>query len=1768
MGVDYIAFPPPPGGCKKCCPSLGGQTGKGATPVMKGGGSAQGGGEEGAGGFYPGFQTAPLSMGGPLGPDPGTDIGVAGTASTTLRINGNPDFASNYTTKAECIQLPLKDGTMLPLQWMLHYAVLSGLNDRFRPAGGLNTLFSFYPQAQMGAVDTSETYHAGEDQYNSLNGPPVAALPRNLTTGTTYYTTFDERLGTYFEYWINPGGGGGDRINRQYDTHGKEIDYPGSYVNIFNGNKLVPMALAGNAIGRVVPYFAYSGTTQNSGCWTLSTLYLADLDVPSNSRTIYFTYANPTTDPGLQQITYPNGCTVGYHLVDTANAIFQIKCEIDAEGYTTYFEYQTGQPTNTPSVSKTVEPEGRITYYTYPLTLSTGTVMGFLGRQPTYFNWIQSQTQLPMTTQQIDPLGFGTFWGYDATLDRVIQRLEANGDVTYFGYVGGTAANQYALAWMVRAADQATTYYGYGTTYDLTTTVAPRNASGYSVVTYYEYNTTRDRTAMVDALGNRTGNQFDSVGRNIAVQDARRNTTYYNYGQATGHVDSVAMPDGSTTYYGYNSFRDKLEEVSPRWPEQSYAAFTTYYQYDQLSRLIQTTDPLGNITYYDYTARSLLMDRVDALGVDTAYTYNGLKLMTQETVTTLSGQQLTQTKHGYDIYKNRVKTLDPNGNPTYFFYDVIDRLVCTQDALSDLTYYSYDAVRNRTTLTDARNNTTYYFYDTLSHRTVDRDALGDASYYFYDLADNRTCAVNALGNPTYFFYDPVDRVQATRDALANPTYFFYDAVSNRTTVMDARFNSTYYQFDSRNRRTAMQDALGNVTYYTFDRASNLTQLLDARQNATLTFYDVLDRRSSLVDAAGNPTYYFYDAVSNRTQVRDPRGNASYFFYDGLHRTTGMRDALGDSTYYAYDAASNMTTLMDARSNTTYFIYDKLNRRTNVVDALNNATYFFYDPVSNRTVVEDPLFHSTYFGYDAINRLTRVMDALAGTTYFAFDRVSNLTAVIDPDNHATYFQYDADNRPSAIRMPDTGSAYFFYDSVSNRTKTVDPRGNATYFAFDAVNRLTQMADALFRTLYFQYDAVSNLSKYVDAEGGSSAYTYDAINRRTNAAYTAAGADISDSLLSNPYYIYDQSSNLVQVGDLWGLHLMGYDAVNRLSQHQFPQGSVVYFRYDPVSSITAKVYPGTSGTAGAAYDALNRQIRVQAPSGATAYFSYDAASNLTQKLFGNSMKLVATYDNAERVSKWRNADKNGGSLTYFDYTRDAKGLIVKSFREATNTVYYSYDVNDRLLSETWLAQGKHGLVEVYGYRYAYDVAGNRTKALINGSTTYYFYDQANQLKVTGTTSAFATPTYYLYDKNGSVTNIVPSSGAATYFAYNTAGLVARIKWQDASSTYFYYDGNVGRYAMVAAGQTAATYFLWDGPNLLQEQNADGTVKEEHTNMKTPIAGIGQLVETNRPGQTQQKLYPVMDPRGSITKYIQSDGATVFAAREYDSFGNLIPNSSTGNWPGRFGYQGQTWQEIFSANGSQRILLSPTRLYDPVTGRFLQFDPLAFGNPNGAGIFEVGPLVPGKSLVKNFWQLLVEYASKPTNEIDFSIRESNAILKASRDVDGLRRTKNSIYNYVLNHPVSMIDPTGLDCPGCDLPDFFKSYIEATSCGLKSCAKHDKCYHDNRCTAASWFGTIGLTMLLGGSLGTLTGLGATRLISGCAKCNIDVALSLAACELGSSGPDNAKYYCATSGEYITIGGPPGRNNYCDIGSARRACCTPDKSASSGAPRDCNCSS
>ena len=143
--------------------------------------------------------------------------------------------------------------------------------------------------------------------------------------------------------------------------------------------------------------------------------------------------------------------------------------------------------------------------------------------------------------------------------------------------------------------------------------------------------------------------------------------------------------------------------------------------------------------------------------------------------------------------------------------------------------------------------------------------------------------------------------------------------------------------------------------------------------------------------------------------------------------------------------------------------------------------------------------------------------------------------------------------------------------------------------------------------------------------------------------------------------------------------------------------------------------------------------------------------------------------------------------------------------------------------------------------------------------------------------------------------------------------------------------------------------------------------------------------------------MDWRGTITKWLQSDGTTVLASREYDAFGNIIPGSAVGTWPSRFSYQGQAWMEIGSADGAQRLIVTPTRVYEPTLAIFIQKDSL------------------GK-----FWLRgnATSAEGDDSSFLRYPSQNNGAFITSDRSGYS---TESSAFSYSAAQPLNQVDPTG---------------------------------------------------------------------------------------------------------------------------------------------------
>ncbi|MCZ7644327.1 MAG: hypothetical protein M5U26_03440 [Planctomycetota bacterium] len=134
------------------------------------------------------------------------------------------------------------------------------------------------------------------------------------------------------------------------------------------------------------------------------------------------------------------------------------------------------------------------------------------------------------------------------------------------------------------------------------------------------------------------------------------------------------------------------------------------------------------------------------------------------------------------------------------------------------------------------------------------------------------------------------------------------------------------------------------------------------------------------------------------------------------------------------------------------------------------------------------------------------------------------------------------------------------------------------------------------------------------------------------------------------------------------------------------------------------------------------------------------------------------------------------------------------------------------------------QIYAFRYDYDAANNRQKmrreaaAAVETQSAYYAYDAANQMtrRLVFTPPSTFVSTYFKYDANGALAKEWDTpSGNTTHYEYGLERLVTKIVPPAGDPWHFHYDGQLNRYAIDRGG--TLTYYLWDGPRLLEERNA---------------------------------------------------------------------------------------------------------------------------------------------------------------------------------------------------------------------------------------------------------------------------------------------------------------------------------------------------------------
>jgi YD repeat-containing protein len=290
-------------------------------------------------------------------------------------------------------------------------------------------------------------------------------------------------------------------------------------------------------------------------------------------------------------------------------------------------------------------------------------------------------------------------------------------------------------------------------------------------------------------------------------------------------------------------------------------------------------------------------------------------------------------------------------------------------------------------------------------------------------------------------------------------------------------------------------------------------------------------------------------------------------------------------------------------------------------------------------------------------------------------------------------------------------------------------------------------------------------------------------------------------------------MTQVQDPTGTYSFTYDNMGRLTStttaYTFltARNFTVRYSYDAASNRKTMTDPESGGYV-YTYDARNRLSNIQDFQSLNYGFTYDNLSRRKTLTRPNGITTSYSYDEMSHLLSILHKNAGGTTLDGATYTYDNAGNRKTRTPKPTGTALtYDYDNIYELLTAKQGATTKES--------YTYDLVGNRLSSL---GVSPYAYNASNWLtSIPGAT--------YNYDNNGSL--ISKSDG--TVYTWDYENRLTQVTMPGAGGTVtFKYDpmGRRIQKALTQGSTTTTTNYVYDGPNAIEEMDANGTVVARYT------------------------------------------------------------------------------------------------------------------------------------------------------------------------------------------------------------------------------------------------------------------------------------------------------------------------------------------------------
>jgi RHS repeat-associated protein len=722
----------------------------------------------------------------------------------------------------------------------------------------------------------------------------------------------------------------------------------------------------------------------------------------------------------------------------------------------------------------------------------------------------------------------------------------------------------------------------------------------------------------------RTETNYDEVNRPIRAGTNR-------FDEPLGPVLAAQLEEAFRTSPGpgellvtqtfYDARGRAARRLDPMLREQTFS-------YDAVDRLVAETDALGNqiLRSYDLHNNLVRRDLIDLVRdpgdnttvvgqrvFSTSVVYDEL-----DRVVTSTDSLGNTTRYAYDSRGNQLQEVDPLGNVRRADFDIFNRRIAIHQELTDTglgagvlvdtatTRYGYDGNGNVTTVVDALGRQTEYLYDALNRQRVILYPDGSQVALSYDPDGNvilirevnglqRRITVDALGRTTRVDADTSQLLAGVVVEGATFEEYSYDALGrciaavNDFARCETQVNSLGWPIAEKLTYTVPLEMtpLELVLRRSFDRLGAVTRLTYPNGRRIRLDRDSLGRLTEIHNESNGTEYpgsaetveaYLIAALSyrgrHRGSVRYAHGGLVRYAHDGAGRVIEIDHSSAAGALlriqYLHDGASNVRVrnhLSPVRDGAEVFSYDSLHRLTQVTEQLRppfNSLAFAPltaippEPIPLRqaliNAVIGPLAQApkpANYQYDLVGNREREEPSDRIPVDYVVNELDQITSrngtafTSDPngnlqDDAQRRYIYDSVNR--LVRVTDVNEqdlARFFHDARGRRILEV-AEGTVTQLVWDDDHLIAEYRDGVPFALYVNDDAVDRPFQ-IAADGVEHWYHSDlvgSVRLLTDAAGTAVRYDYSP--FGEPLAKDDSVYNPLRfTGRRWDRVLESYD-----------------------------------------------------------------------------------------------------------------------------------------------------------------------------------------------------------------------------------------------------------------------------------------------------------------------------------------------------------------------------------------------------------------------------------------------------------------------------------------------------------------------------------------------------------------------------------------------------------------------------------------------------